>query len=317
MWFTFNLVRKSQVKTTEFSVAVFESCSILNVFVKTLHKGITEQRKFQMNQSQNRKIVFLRHGERCDNTFGSSWAQEEYVQTDLNMPESLPSRETRNWAIDTALTRFGEIQAQFVGSSLKKSGIKFTRVFVSPAYRCLETATGVLKGMSAVQDFPLNIDPGLFEWTGFLKGGLAKTVFLSPEEAANIFNVNLSYQPIMNQSQLDSCMSESIDEFYDRNHQTTVKIIEKCEGDILIVGHGIGLETYTRQLLSKEKRSWETLKVLVPNIPYLAAVAIEQTGSSFKLIEPPCMTVTHDSSTMFGKARNPIAKFDWRILESD
>lgn len=266
--------------------------------------------------SRNRKIIFLRHGERLDNTFGSSWVQEDYVQKDLNMPESLPPREVNHWRIDTPLTNFGEIQAQFVGSSLKKSGIKFSQVFVSPAYRCLQTATNVLKGMEAVSEFPLKIDPGLFEWTGFLKGGLSETVFLSADKAGKLFNIDLSYQAVMSQIQLDECMTESIDDFYERNFKTTAKILEKWDGDILIVGHGIGLETYTRQLLGKEKLSWESLRELVPHIPYLAAVAVEQFGNSYRLIDPPCLTITHDSS-MRGKKAEPTERFDWKILQTD
>lgn len=270
-----------------------------------------------MNPSKNRKIIFLRHGERLDNTFGSLWIQDEYKQIDLNMPESLPPREISHWRIDTPLTVFGELQAQFVGASLKKSGIKFSHVFVSPAYRCLQTANGVLRGMGADKEFKLKTDSGLFEWTGFLKGGLTKTVFLSAEEAGKIFNIDLSYQPTLSQSQLDECMSETIDDFYERNFQTAAKILEKCEGNVLIVGHGIGLETYTRQLLGKPKRSQEDLRKLVTNIPYLAAVAVEQYGDSFKFVEPPCLTLTHDSSMMRGKASEPSAKFDWRILQND
>lgn len=297
---------------------LFFQCVCENHYInKNLAKKIRQSVIFAtMNQSKNRKIIFLRHGERLDNTFGSSWIQEEYVRTDLNMPESLPQRETNHWRIDTPLTMFGEIQAQFVGSSLKKSGIKFTQVFVSPAYRCLQTATNVLKGMEIADEFALKVDPGLFEWTGFLRGGLSKTVFLSADEAAKFFNIDQSYRPVMSQSQLDDCMTESIDEFYERNFQTTAKILDKFNGDILVVGHGIGLETYTRQLVGKKKRSTEELRELVTHIPYLAAVAVEQIGTSYRLAEPPCLPITQDSS-MRGKTSEPIERFDWRILESN
>lgn len=249
-----------------------------------------------MNESgedklRNRKVLVLRHGERLDFTFGYSWIQEKYVRKDLNMPESLPARNYKDWKHDTPLTVLGEHFAQFVGSSIKSSGVKFSKVFVSPSFRCLQTATGILKGMGLENELPLNIEPGFFEWTGYY-GRLPN--LLTVDEASELFNVNSGYRPYMNQNKLQKKSNESIEDHYERSHKTTREVLKNCEGDVLIVAHAGSLESCTRQLIGKEKRP-DAFQDLVDMIPYLGAIALKQNGDSFKPIEPPCVTITNDA----------------------
>lgn len=254
----------------------------------------------------------LRHGERVDFAFGNSWTQysfndsQNYVQMDLNMPETLPPRSADEWEKDSPLTTLGSFQAQLVGSSLKNFGINFSKVFVSPSYRCLQTASAVLAAMNLDNELPINVEYGLFEWVGWYELGLP--VWLSEKELGVIFNINESYQPIMSRYQLLGIPKESLEDFYSRNSSTMSEILKNCEGDVLIVAHATNLETCTRKLLGKEPRPRSELRNLLMKIPYLAAVAMEQTDdSSYQLIDPPCLTLTHNS----------CSKFDWRILDDN
>jgi len=261
---------------------------------------------------RKRRVIVLRHGERVDLTFGENWTKKsfnesgKYLKTDLNMPKSLPERESfKDWENDSPLTNLGNFQASLVGSSLKSNGINFTQVFVSPSYRCLQTATAVVEAMeSKVQ---LNIDYGLFEWVNLYKAGMPK--FLTEEQRALIFNVNRNYEPIMSKSELLSIKRESfLDEFYDRNSRVTREILSRVEGDVLIVGHASNLDTCTRQLVGKGHRteSKDDVWKIILSIPYLASIAMEQVDDSlYRLVEPPCLRLTHKS----------CSKFDWRSLD--
>lgn len=254
-----------------------------------------------------------------DFAFGSSWIpysfkdSVNYVRTDLNMPETLPPRETvEEWEKDSPLTTIGNFQASLVGSSLKAFGMNFSHVFVSPSYRCLQTATAVVEAMGLENELPLNVEHGLFEWLGWYESGLPK--FLTESERAVIFNVNEDYKPIISRTELVAIEKESLDEFYERNANATSEILSKSGGeqehcgDVLIVGHATNLDTCTRKLTGKEPRKRGDLRNLLMKVPYLAAIAMEQTGdSSYKLIEPPCLTLTHNS----------CSNFDWRIFDGN
>lgn len=253
----------------------------------------------------SRKIVILRHGERLDFSFGDSWIKENYVQEDLNMPESLPPRKIDNWKHDTPLSVLGHVQAELVGASLKKSGIKFSNVFVSPSYRCVQTAASVIKGMGLEKEMKINVEWGQFEWVGYYKGVFPN--FLSDQEFSEHFNVDETYQPVITREELLNDKSQTFVEFYGMNSKTTREILKRFEGNILIVAHGSNIETCTRQLLGREPRPWTEFTNMLIDVPYLAAVALEKTGDSFKLIDPPCLSLTHDSS----------AKFDWTDLERE
>lgn len=222
------------------------------------------------------------------------------------MPETLPPRPPADWEMDSPLTTLGSFQAQLVGSSFKSFGMNFSKVFVSPSYRCVQTATAVIAAMNLDSELPINVEYGLFEWIGWYELGIP--AWLSEKELGVIFNVNKSYKPVISRNQLLDITKESLDEFYHRNSNTMRELLNNSEGDVLICAHATNLETCTRQLLGKEPRPRADLRNVLMKIPYLAAIAMEQTDdSSFQLIEPPCLTLTHNS----------CSKFDWRILDDN
>lgn len=265
------------------------------------------------SMGQKRRVIILRHGERVDFVFGNQWTtftfndSNQYVRMDLNMPENLPPRATEDWEKDSPLTTLGAFQSQLVGSSLKSFGMKFSNVFASPSYRCIQTANEVLSAMSLENELPINVEYGLFEWCGWYERGLPN--WLCEKELGVIYNINENYQPVIEANYLETCMKESLEELYNRNSKTLREIVKNCDGDILIVSHALNLETCTRQLIGKEPRTSRTdMRNLLMRIPFLAAVALQETDDgNFQLIEPPCLTLTHNSCT----------KFDWRILDDN
>jgi len=292
--------------TNDFSILT-ESFASDNQLQRTFSQSTAKMEDKKL--SKEKRIVILRHGERVDLVFGNQWTNysfnnQNYVRMDLNMPESLPPRPAEDWEKDSPLTSMGLYQAKLVGSSLKSFGVNFSKVFVSPSYRCCSTANEVLSGMGLENELPLNIEYGLFEWCGWYERGLPN--WLSEREHAVLFNVNEHYRPIMERSYVESCAKESLEQFYDRNATTMRELAKHSDGDILIVAHATNLETCSRQLVGKEPRSRNDLKGLLMRIPYLAAVAMQKnTDGSYQLIEPPCLTLSHNS----------CPKFDWKILD--
>lgn len=263
-----------------------------------------------------KRIIILRHGERVDFAFGNSWTtfsfnDQNYVRMDLNMPHSLPPRAPEDWEKDAPLTMLGSFQSQQVGMSLKNFGVKFSKVFVSPSYRCVQTASEILNAMT-LENIPLNVECGLFEWCMWYEMGLPN--FLDKKELGVIFNINENYKPIMVRDDLEENLKESLEDFYARSSSTMRQLLNNCDddddGDILIVAHAINLETCTRELVGKEQRSRAELRTLLMSIPYLAVVTLLDTRdpcNRYRLIEPPCLTLTHNS----------CSKFDWRILDDN
>lgn len=256
-------------------------------------------------KTSKRRIVVLRHGERLDFSFGKTWIREDYVRTDLNMPEKLPQRQLDHWLHDTPLTKLGVFQSELVGASFRDSGVKFSKVFVSPSYRCLQTATEVLRGMGIDKELQLNVEYGQFEWIDYY--GNDPPIWLSDKEYREHFNVNESYEAIISRTEFQNIKTETFQEFCDRNSRVTKEILDKYEGDILIVGHASNLDLCTRQLLGSQSRPRPEFRQVLITVPYLGAIAMEQTGDSFKLIDPPCLTLTHDLSS----------KFDWKTFEGN
>jgi ubiquitin-associated and SH3 domain-containing protein len=264
------------------------------------------------NSSNSKRVVIFRHGERIDIVFGypSSWADicfdenKKYKKCNLNMPDDLPERPFEDWKNDGPLTKVGEFQAHLVGTELKKNNVNFTSVYVSPAYRCLKTAQCILKAMD--YELPMKVEYGLFEWLGFClryKTGFPK--FMSIDEMKKSFNIDMTYEPLMSCDDLEKQIEETFEDLYNRNSSIMRKILDDSEGDILVVAHGMTIDTSTRQLLGKEPRPYDEFKELLQHAPFLVSSAVEKDDhSNYKLIEPPCFPMTN--------TRSP--PFDWKNL---
>jgi phosphohistidine phosphatase SixA len=68
-------------------------------------------------------------------------------------------------------TEMGNIHARIVGRGLRSSDCTPHFVYVSPALRCVQTATAVTRDMHTL----LRVEPALFEWIGdWLAGELQR-----------------------------------------------------------------------------------------------------------------------------------------------
>lgn len=217
-------------------------------------------------------------------------------------------------------------------------------VYVSPAFRCVQTADAVLRGNIFIYNLinckcfhlhfimptfsfifpimhkitelgmrdtlPLRIEPGLYEWTGFVESHFPQ--LYTPDELATLgYNIDLTYEPQMSVSQLRDCLKETVPDLYKRNHIAMLHVLDQSRhhnksGNILIIVHAISLETCTRNLLGKSERPWPELKLFFGKVGLCSMVALQENNNAggYEFVEPPGGPITQSSNDAF----------DWRIF---
>lgn len=213
-------------------------------------------------------------------------------------------------------------------------------VYVSPAFRCVQTADAVLRGdillpnsfashyrfylhlqhktlteLGIRDTLPLRIEPGLYEWTGFVETHFPQ--LYTPEELSTLgYNIDHTYRPQMTVSQLRDCLNETVPDLYKRNHVAMLHVLDHSRGgsktatgNMLIVVHAISLETCTRNLLGKSERPWSELKLFFGKVGLCSMVALQENVSSkdnkgYEFVEPPGGPITQSTNDAF----------DWRIF---
>ncbi|XP_037940920.1 protein UBASH3A homolog isoform X2 [Teleopsis dalmanni] len=261
-------------------------------------------------RNKNRKVYIMRHGERVDFTFGT-WIPycfdefNNYVRQDLNMPKELPKRKKcpKGWRNDSPLTNIGLYQAKLTGEAMFDANVHIDHVFCSPAYRCIQTCTSALEGLKLKSNYPIKLEPGLFEYMNWHPEGTPD--WLSYDELSDAkFNIDPNYKPFMTVDKLNECINETSEEFYKRNYEVLRKIIDVTKGNIFVVAHATTLDTCTRQLIGENPRNSDELRQVIHKIPYCSLVTVEESNNTWKFVEPDCLPVTH--------AKNP--RFEWNVL---
>lgn len=295
------------------NVSVFNDPKLYQKYIQSIEPKLKTEIPTSNSDTGNRKIFVVRHGERADLVFGAFVPycfdeQGNYTQKDLNMPATLHARENVNdWTADSPLTNVGLFQARLIGDSLKKSNESIQIAICSPMYRCVQTMDAILTELGVRDQVKICIDPALFEYTALYPDGLPN--FFAVEELKNLgYNIDATYEPFLKvEAVIKSFSNETFNEYYDRNAAVTEHVLNKYEsGNILIAAHGSNLETNTRLLLGKPKRTTEQMSALQHNVGYCALICVEEKGKNdWKLVNSPLCQVTH----------SPNARFDWRNFQ--
>lgn len=263
------------------------------------------------SQTKGRQVFVVRHGERVDFTFGT-WIPYSfddagmYVRKDLNMPKSLPQRKPDLWQQDSPLTNLGCYQARSSGETLKEAGVCIDRVFSSPAFRCIQTATSIMEGLGLREKVPVQIEPALFEWLGWYPE-VSPEWMSSDELIAAGYNVSKTYTPFISEEDLKQRRNEMYVDYYRRSAALAEHLVKNTDGNILIVGHAATLDSCTRPLVcpSAELPPLRDLMTKLVNISFCSVVTVESTDDgAWKLGNPPCGHFTN--------TRND--RFDWNTL---
>ncbi|XP_016952365.1 protein UBASH3A homolog isoform X2 [Drosophila biarmipes] len=273
----------------------------------SLHPG-----SLDASHAKNRKIYIMRHGERVDFTFGTwiPYCFDEfgnYMRKDLNMPKTLPRRKNspEGWQNDSPLTNVGVYQANLIGQALFEAQVQIDHVYCSPSYRCIQTCTSALEGLQLTGKHKIKLEPGLFEWMAWYPSGVPD--WLNKNELIEAkYDVDLDYEPVQPGSDLTVRLKESTEQFYERNHDVILQLLEQTIGNILVVAHATTLDTCSRQLTGGVPRSTNELRQVIHKIPYCSLATVEQVDGVWKLVEPECLPVTH--------SKNP--RFEWNALSA-
>lgn len=194
----------------------------------SLHPG-----SLDASHAKNRKIYIMRHGERVDFTFGTwiPYCFDEfgnYMRKDLNMPKTLPRRKNspEGWQNDSPLTNVGVYQANLIGQALLEAQVQIDHVYCSPSYRCIQTCTSALEGLKLTGKQKIKLEPGLFEWMAWYPSGVPD--WLTKNELTEAkFDVDLDYEPVQPASELTARLKESTEQFYERNHDVILQLLEQ------------------------------------------------------------------------------------------
>lgn len=227
------------------------------------------------------------------------------------------------WVKDSPITNVGHFQAKLIGESIKDKNVKIDIVYSSPAYRCVQTADSVLKskyypnfidtttnvclylGMGVKDSVPIRIEPGLFEWLGFLHQNFPP--YFTPEQLQSQgFNIDIAYKPHLTCDQLRERLDETVTKLYERNFGTMKAILQNTtSGNILVVAHAISLETCSRMIVGKTERQWQELYSVFSNCAFCSMVALERIeGEKLQFVEPPAGSITSSSN----------GSFDWKAV---
>lgn len=190
---------------------------------------------------QNTRVIILRHSERLDSALGNNqWPRQAFVNNVYHpyaqeMPTSLPTRsQPLDYALDTPLSREGQQHAHQMGEYFHSIGFIPDRVYVSPSFRCIQTADAVLEGLGLHGRKPLRIDLALHEPTK------QKIPIKTPEyyHAANYF-IDLEYKPVLSATHPELIVNESSEKFYQRMQNAMKQIVKQPATPrmILIVTH--------------------------------------------------------------------------------
>uniref|UniRef100_F1LA82 Protein UBASH3A n=1 Tax=Ascaris suum TaxID=6253 RepID=F1LA82_ASCSU len=197
---------------------------------------------------KRKTIVIIRSAERVDRVF-PEWLREnftdaeEYIPNDLNLPSFVLKRPNGidGYKDDPPITEMGTRISHLVGRSLRMFRVSpFDKVLVSPALRCIQTASAIVRRFKS--DVSLCVEPGLFDWMRWYD---ILPKFLSPAYLKDAgYPIELSYTPHTDEGTLHRLAGrESIRSFYHRVQKTVEFITKGTKPErILLICHATTMD---------------------------------------------------------------------------
>ncbi|KRZ00248.1 Protein UBASH3A -like protein [Trichinella zimbabwensis] len=249
-----------------------------------------------------RRVMLMRNAERIDRTF-PEWVdvsfndKGKYKAYDLNQPLEIPVRHDGHEAyrVDSPITELGSITAMMLGRAMKLRKYLPYKIFVSPAFRCIQTCHSFLK---SVEDpiLSMQIEPALFEWLGWYET-MPSWMEFSDLLKSN-YKINSTYKPVVEAIDMKQHLNESVVNCYERCINAFRQILEndKKEGNILFIVHSTTIDAITRFLNGKDTGtvSEETLKSVGKNFPYSSVLIYEElANNTWRLMPDVLPSITY------------------------
>lgn len=183
---------------------------------------------------------------------------------------------------------------------LKQQGIHIGFVYCSPAFRCVQTAQAVLKGLDANSNVKIRVEPALFEWCGNYK---EVPQFLTVNELDTAgYEIDVGYVPLISQEELNrKFRGETLVTFYERSHRVSDYAVRRSSENTLLVAHAANLETNSRLLLDGQPTTLENIRELVRKVPYASLIALEKNEyfGKWSYAKPFILPLTHSRNFQF------------------
>ncbi|CAF1604965.1 unnamed protein product, partial [Didymodactylos carnosus] len=159
----------------------------------------------------------------------SNWPLEAFDTNGVYQPMNsqmltlLPTRQNPyDYSLDPPLTKHGKNHAYHTGEFFRTLNLLPTKVYSSPAMRCIQTADTVLDGLGLRLKIPIRSDLALHEPS-------RKHLPLQPPDYyyKNGFNMDLKYQPLLSPLNTKIIMRENHLNYYRRMYMMLKRIITK------------------------------------------------------------------------------------------
>ncbi|VDM39755.1 unnamed protein product [Toxocara canis] len=263
----------------------------------------TIEKHTTFDKFQRKTIILIRSAERVDRVF-PEWLREnftdaeEYIPSDLNLPSFVLKRPDGidGYNNDPPITEMGTVLfntitetlarvSQLVGRSLRMFRVcPIDKVFVSPALRCVQTASAIVRRFKS--EMSLCIEPGLFDWMLWYNT-LPK--FLSPaylKEAG--YPIELCYVPHTAEASLHRLAGkETIRSFYHRVQKTVEHITKGAKPErILLVCHATTLDAAVKTFRKGwvENLSEAHMAHMGSTYPYASVVTLVHNNKKWSFV---------------------------------
>ncbi|KAI3386588.1 hypothetical protein SNEBB_011170 [Seison nebaliae] len=222
------------------------------------------------------RLFVVCHGQRMDDYFGDEWVNEIFDtngalnRNNLNLPLNIYPRSKEDHLFDPPLTSLGHYQCRLLGQYFKSQGINFSAAFSSPALRCVQSITNILKA-NHQRELAIGIEPFLFDFFGCSS---RVPQFLSMTELRNAVQtvVNDNYKACGTINQLERFRNENMPHYFQRNYNAITNMVNSLPStnlNVLICGHKGTLAAATQELLGVDIRDYtdEIMFVLGKQVP--------------------------------------------------
>lgn len=202
---------------------------------------------------------------------------------------------------DSPLTNVGILQATLIGRAMRRRGIKIDRVYSSPAFRSIHTASAALEGLDQKDEVTVNVEGALFEWFGWHSEAGADTVdWLEPAQLKEVgIRVNDQYKQQINTKEMLVYLNETMEEFEERCGKFVENIANSADGEnILFAAHGPTGQVTQQRLRGGPVITVDEMMLLMPKTPYCSMTVLERDLSKGKewVLKDECYSVTHQQN---------------------
>lgn len=176
----------------------------------------------------SRTLYLVRHGERLD-AVDKKW----YEAVNGNKH-------------DSPLSDNGHVQAQKLAERLLQEPIDL--IFSSPYYRALQTAHPVAEAL----DLPLYVEHGIGEWLG--RSMMSSEPNITPpfQRRHEFPMLEFSHNP-----RVIPHYPESVTQCFERLEKAVTELLDRYEGNLLLVGHGRTVTGIAHRLVGKPESQFK------------------------------------------------------------